>query len=130
MDFKLKQFSAAAILLLGACSNTWESTEIASRGGKEYIIKVSEYDSGFYRNADIVINDRIAYRIAPKSLTPPECEKVTQNGFIITCNYETTFEGNPLLIRKVTKSSLLALSINYEIYLDGKLLEVVNVQNR
>ncbi|MDC1193425.1 hypothetical protein N8075_04510 [Planktomarina temperata] len=119
-----------ALGLLAGCSNTLESTEVAQQGGKRYVITVSEYDNGLYRNADILINDQIALKIAPKSFRDPACSQIKDNGYIITCVYTSTFQGQKLEVRKITKSSLLALSVNYEIFLSDNLLEVVNIRNR
>ena len=127
----MRQLLIVLGLLLASCSNTLESTEVAQFEGKKYIIKVSEYDSGLVRNADVFINNKLAYQIAPKSIKMDKsCTKVFSNGYTITCPYSTTFEGKKLDIKHVFKSSLLALSVNYEVYLDGQLVEVVNTRNK
>ena len=118
---------------LAGCTNTLQSTEVTQLNGMRYEITVSEYDSGLWRVADVLINGQTVLSIDPKTSSDiaAACTKVRKRGsFTITCVYKSTFEGKQLEVRKVTRSSLLALSINYEVYLSGDLLEVVSIRNQ
>ena len=124
----------AGLSFLAGCSNTLEATEVGQHKGKTYVVKVSTYSrNALINDTDILLNGKLALRITPKTAIinkDPACSKVPGIDTIITCIYNSTFEGNPLTVRKVIKSSLLTYSENYEIFMSGELLEVVNILNK
>ena len=117
-------------LLIAGCSATLESTEVAQFNNNTYKITVTEFDEGIYRLTEVSINDDFKMLFKPTSLKDKRCIKVSGGSPLIsTCTFFGTYKNIEVKAVKVMKSSLLALSVNYEIYFNDRLVEVVNITN-
>mgnify|MGYP003146939240 CR=1 FL=1 len=119
-------------LLLAGCSTLLENTEVAQFNNNTYKIKVTEYDEGLHRVSEVSINDELAAYFKPISIVQKKEKRcVFSKGYdpmVATCTFFGTYKDIEVKVVKVHKTSL-AITVNYEIYFNDKLVEVVNLQN-